>query len=195
MDHQLFDFVNQSLAHPWLDAVLPAVRHKLTWVPLYVFMVGLLYRAYGLRRTLYLLLCVAVVLAVADQLAATVLKPWVGRLRPCAEPAVADHARALVGCGGRFSFPSNHATNHFALATLLNLTWLRNRPAGWRWALLGWAALICFAQVYVGKHYPGDVVGGGLLGAGLAWLGTYCYRRWAGADAIPAASPPATHLP
>ncbi|MEO0733700.1 MAG: phosphatase PAP2 family protein, partial [Bacteroidota bacterium] len=95
-------------------------------------MVFLLWRSYGWRKTLWLLLCIAGVLAVADQLAAAVLKPWIGRLRPCAEPEVADHARILVGCGGKFSFPSNHATNHFALAQVLGLTWLRDKAWGWR---------------------------------------------------------------
>ncbi|MEJ7611590.1 MAG: phosphatase PAP2 family protein [Ferruginibacter sp.] len=37
-----------------------------------------------------------------------------------------------------------------------------------------WAFLICYARVYVGRHYPLDVIGGGivgmLIGAFTAWL-------------------------
>jgi len=178
LDLSLFDFINQALANPFLDAILPVFREKTTWIPLYLLMVGLLCRAYGWKQTLYLLLCIAAVLAVADQLAATVLKPWVGRLRPCAEPSVADHARILVNCGGKYSFPSNHATNHFALATVLGLTWLQGKAAGWRIGLFLWAAAISVAQVYVGKHYPGDVLAGALLGSLIAWSGVLVYRRW-----------------
>jgi undecaprenyl-diphosphatase len=184
IDHALFDFINQSLANPFFDAVLPVFREKTTWIPLYLVMLVLLYRAYGWKRTLWLLLCLAAVLTVADQLAATVLKPWIGRLRPCAEPTMADHARMLVGCGGRFSFPSNHATNHFAVATVLSLTWLQHHSKGWRIGIFLWAAIISVAQVYVGKHYPGDIVAGALLGSGLAWVGVLLYRRWAGKEAI-----------
>jgi len=185
VDYTIFDFINQSLANPVLDAVLPVYREKTTWIPLYLGMVFLLYRSYGWRRTLWLLLCIAGTLAVADQLAATVLKPLIGRLRPCAEPSVADHARMLVGCGGRFGFPSNHAVNHFALATVLSLTWFHARAVGWRWAIYAWATSIALAQVYVGKHYPGDILAGAALGGTLAWVGVRVYRRFAGREAIP----------
>ena len=182
MDRLLFDIINQDLANPLLDLVLPWYREKLTWVPLYLLGAVLLVRSFGWRRTLYLLLCLGVVVTVADQLAASVLKPLVGRLRPCAEPGVADHARILVGCGGRFGFPSNHATNHFAVAVVLGLSWLRS--PGQRWWLLGWAVTISLAQVYVGKHYPGDLLAGALLGSTVALVGVLLYRKLAGEWAI-----------
>lgn len=185
IDQSLFDFINQTLANPVLDALLPVYREKTTWIPLYLVMVVLLYRVYGWKRTLWLLLCIAGTLAVADQLAATLLKPWIGRLRPCAEPAVADHARILVGCGGKFGFPSNHAVNHFALAMILSLTWLRDHARAWRILVFAWAATIALAQVYVGKHYPGDVLAGAILGSLLAWGGVAVYRRLAGGAGIP----------
>lgn len=181
MDIALFDFINQDLANPFLDAVLPIYREKTTWIPLYLVMVVLLYRSYGARKTLWLLLAVAATLAVADQLAASILKPWVGRLRPCAE---SDTVRILVGCGGKYGFPSNHATNHFALAMLLSLTWLRGQARGWRISIFIWAASISLAQVYVGKHYPGDILAGAVLGCLLAWLGVLVYRKLAGKEAI-----------
>ncbi len=185
IDQSLFDFINQSLANSVLDAILPVYREKTTWIPLYLVMVFLLYRGFGWKRTLWLLMCIAGTLAVADQLAASLLKPWIGRLRPCAEPTMADHARILVGCGGKFSFPSNHAVNHFALASVLSMTWLRAQARGWRWAIYAWAASIALAQVYVGKHYPGDVLAGAVLGSLIAWGGVLLYRRFAGDEQIP----------
>lgn len=85
-------------------------------------------------------------------------------------------ARVLVGCGGGYSFPSSHATNHFALATLLFLSWGR-KFRSWRWILLLWAASIAYGQVYVGVHYPLDVSFGALLGATLGLLAYQLYRR------------------
>lgn len=181
MDQLLFDFLHRDLAHPWLDAILPVYREKTTWIPLYLVMAVLLWRSYGWRRTFYLLLVVALVVTVADQIAASVLKPLVGRLRPCAE--LAD-VRELVGCGGRFSFPSNHATNHFAVATVLSLTWLGHYAWGWRLAIFTWAATISLAQVYVGKHYPSDIVAGAALGMAVAIFGVFAYRRLAKDAAI-----------
>ena len=182
MDQTLLDYLNQQLASPFLDAVLPVYREKTTWIPLYLLILYLLWRTYGWRRSLYLTLCIVAVIAVADQLAATLIKPWVGRLRPCAEPSLAGQVRELVGCGGRYGFPSNHATNHFAVAVVLSLTWVR-RWAG-RFALLLWAGSIGLAQVYVGKHYPSDVLAGALLGTSVAIVGVLIYRRLVGRLAI-----------
>lgn len=178
----VFELLNQTIAHPALDAVLPVWREKTTWVPAYLVVAALLWRRYGWRRTLYLLVAVGVTVAVADQLAASVIKPWAGRLRPCATPGLV--VRELVGCGGRWSFPSNHATNHFAVATLLALTWLGRAHWAWRLLLFAWAASISLAQVYVGKHWPGDIVVGAALGMAVAVGVGAAYRRLAGGDSI-----------
>lgn len=178
VDYAVFEFVNQTLAHPWLDALLPVYREKTTWIPLYLLLVVLLLREYGWQRTLYVFLVVGVAIAIADQLAASVLKPLIGRLRPCANPDIADQARILVSCGGQYSFPSNHATNHFALAHVLSLTWLADKARGYRLAIYCWAASIALAQVYVGKHFPADILFGGLLGLSIAWLVVWLGRRW-----------------
>lgn len=174
MDAFFFDLLHRDLANPFFDAVLPVYRDKTTWIPLYLVLVSVLVRDYGWRRAGYLLLCVAVTLAVADQLAATVLKPWIGQLRPCAS---GQAVRELVNCGGRFSFPSNHATNHFALATVLSLTWLREYGRRWRVLLYVWAASIALAQVYVGKHWPSDIVAGAVMGTVLGAVGVWGYRK------------------
>lgn len=189
IDIALFEFIHYDLANPFLDAVLPVYREKTTWIPLYLIMVFLLWKAYGWKKTLFLVLCIAVTLTVADQLAASVIKPWVGRARPCATD---DAVRELVGCGGIYSFPSNHATNHFALAMVLSLTWLAERAWGWRLAIFLWAASIALAQVYVGKHYPVDIIAGAALGMFIATLVVSVYRRLVKHDAIGPLTPSKT---
>ena len=194
IDYALFEIINQDAANAFLDWLLPIYRDKKTWIPLYAIIAFLLFKNYGWKRTMYLLICIAAVITVADQLAAGVLKPWTGRLRPCAEPSVADTVRSLVGCGGKFSFPSNHATNHFALAGVLSLTFFRDIT--WvKWSLYAWAASICLAQVYVGKHWPGDVLAGAILGWLLAYGGVVLYRYFAKQNAIARFSPPAGSPP
>jgi membrane-associated phospholipid phosphatase len=69
-----------------------------------------------------------------------------------------------VDCGPGFSFPSTHASDHFAIAVFLIIVFYRRHkwilPAG-----LIWAAAISFAQVYVGVHYPIDVTAGAIYGS------------------------------
>jgi undecaprenyl-diphosphatase len=60
------------------------------------------------------------------------------------------------------SFPSGHAVNNMAVATVLIAFF------GWRGALyLPFALLIGYARVYTGAHWPSDVVVGFLVG----WIG------------------------
>ncbi len=67
------------------------------------------------------------------------------------------------------SFPSGHATVFFFLAVLV---WQSDRRRGvWFFAV---AAVIAFARVYAGVHWPSDVLFGALLGVFVgALLGKY----------------------
>lgn len=100
----------------------------------------------------------------------TQLKGFVQRPRPCVTLA---EVHQLLGCGGAFSFPSNHAANTASAAAFFQVLYPKS---GW----IGWplVAAIGIARVYIGAHYLTDVIGGwivgGLIGAGVAWF----LRRW-----------------
>lgn len=106
----------------------------------------------------------AVVATAAAGLALLIAQPIadaVDRARPFAEHPSQSHL--LVGHSTDPSFPSDHATGAFAIAIAI---WLYDRTIGTVFLVL--AALIGFARVYVGVHYPGDVLGGAVLGAAVA---------------------------
>jgi undecaprenyl-diphosphatase len=102
----------------------------------------------------------AVFATVAAGLALLVNQPLshaVDRLRPyVAHPAT---AHLLIARAHDPSFPSDHSTGGFALACGM---FLYDRTIGTGLFVL--AAVLAFARVYVGAHYPTDVVAGAAIG-------------------------------
>jgi len=65
------------------------------------------------------------------------------------------------------SFPSGHAANNAAVATVLILFFPR-----WGWLYLPIALLISYSRIYTGSHWPLDVLAGILLGVLGGWIAT-----------------------
>ncbi|MBC8034435.1 MAG: phosphatase PAP2 family protein [Chitinophagaceae bacterium] len=175
-DRSLFTLIHADGAVPALDWLMLLLRKGSTWVPLYAFM---LYwsirnvRKYVLKFAILSLACAGL----TDYISSSILKPFFGRLRPCYDEALAPVIRNIIGCAGKYGMPSGHATNHFGLACFWFFTILLMTGKKWYW-LWAWAAAICYAQVYVGKHYPFDVVAGGCLGTVIGYLMYLLFRKW-----------------
>jgi len=158
-DRAAFHWINDAWANPVLDAVLPVLTDFDRWRILVI--VGfLLLAVFGRTRGRVTVLMVAMGIALSDQTAAHLIKPWVGRIRPC---NALDNVRLLVAGSSAFSFPSAHAANMACSACLLSVRCPRGR---WIWVSV--AALVCLSRVYVGVHYPFDVLGGAGVGLGAA---------------------------
>jgi membrane-associated phospholipid phosphatase len=163
-DQALFHLVNGVWTSALLDAVLPVWRDRWTWLPLYAVIAifaGVKMRARAIRFLLF----AALTVAAAETASSHLLKPAVGRPRPCHADSHVQ-SRVLVPCGPADSFPSSHSTNHMALGLFLFLA-LRPWLGRVRWLLLPWPLTIAYGQVYVGVHYPADVAAGLLLGAAI----------------------------
>lgn len=174
-DQHLFHLINHDWSNPVFDALMPIFRNPKTWVPLYIFIIG--FSIYRYRKVAILLIALLAASAgTADFVCVRVIKAYVKRVRPCNDQAFEPTVINRVPCGTGLSFPSAHASDHFAIAIFCCFAFKRN----WRWILLFaifWAALICYAQVYVGVHYPVDVISGAALGAFIGCLYGLVYNR------------------
>ena len=162
IDLSLFYHINQIWTHPILDTLLPLFRNKVFWTPLYLFLVAFSLINFQ-RKGLWIILCLAATVVIADFVSSKIVKPTVKRERPCNDVEIQPYVRNLVNCGAGKSFTSSHATNHFAIAIFLSIIFGKKRRWIWSVSLL-WASIISYSQIYVGVHYPFDILGGAILG-------------------------------
>lgn len=153
----------QSGNHVILDQVMLLLRNPPIWIPLYMFMLWWCYRQLKPSIAIAFIVGTLLCFGLADFSSSSLFKPLIERPRPCAVPSMEPYVRELVGCGGVYGFPSSHAANHFALASFWYWAIFIVKGRRWNWLFI-WALAICYAQVYVGKHYPLDVLAGGFLG-------------------------------
>lgn len=161
-DKAAFSFVQTSLRNSLFDFLMPLVSEKRNWL---VPLMGIFFYFFVKDKKeggLFLLLSLLLILLV-DAIA-TVLKGEFLRLRP---QQTLSEIGMLMQRPASSSFPSNHAANSFALATLLAFYHPKMT-----WVFLAAAALVAFSRIYLGQHYPLDVLGGALLGVAFALAGS-----------------------
>ena len=161
-------FFNDAIRNPIFNWLMPIFDYDHYWrIPLIIAWLALM--ILGKRRERLIGIGALVILALTDPISSRVIKPFIGRIRPCnvlpdlnmwkdgmwiiiPDPVIEIYR-------GSWSFTSSHATNTGAQA----LWW------GWaypktRWLWWGFAGIIGLSRVYIGIHYPLDVLGGWILG-------------------------------
>ena len=164
LDTQLFLFFHNIRA-PFLDSFMWMFSKRLIWAPMYATILIFLFRRYNWRQALIFTLAVILTITLADQLCASHLRPFFARLRPSNPENPLSAMVTIVNNyrSGSFGFPSCHAANTFALATIVSLI---ARQRGLTIFMFLWALITCYSRVYLGVHYPGDLIFGGIIG----WL-------------------------
>ncbi len=176
IDKSLFFLINGKWNHPFLDAVLPLIRTSQLWYPLYVFLILVVVMNYNKGRWWWVLFF-AMVPVFTDLMSSHIIKENIFRLRPCNDPSIQQQIRFLLSYKPQSSsFTSSHAANHFALAVFFFFT-LKDLFGKWTYLFFFWAFVICWAQVYVGVHYPGDVFFGALIGILIGRVASYFFNK------------------
>lgn len=141
---------------------------KFIWIPMYVAILMAFIRRFNVRQLVFLLLGLALAITLADQLCASVIRPIFERLRPAnLENPLSQFVHIVNGYrGGRYGFPSCHASNSFALAMFTALAFRRR---SYTLFIFAWAIINCYSRIYLGVHYPGDILTGAVIGCLLAW--------------------------
>jgi len=196
MDQHIFFLINHTWAHPGWDPVMAAASSWDLWWPFLV--IGcILMLVLGGFRARAMLVAVGLAVGITDGLVVDSLKEMVGRPRPhevlegvrtldlakarprflaLAKPLKQEYSNPGILPPHGNSFPSGHAANNFAMATVVFLFYRRRG-----WLAFIPAALVSYSRIYVGSHWPLDVLVSCFIGAGIALLVVSALARiWPG---------------
>lgn len=161
IDYFFFNLINQEWKNPFFDKWMYIITDFSNWI--WLFATGwLALFIFGKQKGKFACIVSVITALLGDNITSFILKPFFGRIRP---DNIADAMSSTIS----FSFPSNHATNIFALATIL--TWYSPKLS-FLWFTI--AGIVGYSRIYVGAHFPLDVAGGAFWGISLAvfmlWL-------------------------
>ena len=155
IDQVLLELININFSNSLFDTLMPIIDKPVGFIlPVLFFWIYLIFK--NKSKRMKLLILIPLVIAFTDQIGFQIKKlklrerPWVNN----------EQIHHLGGKGGKqYSFPSNHAANSMALATIFNLILEKGY-----WFLFIFAVIAGYSRIYIGVHYPGDVLVGFLLG-------------------------------
>lgn len=169
-DTELFLYLNK-LGSPTWDKLWLLITAEFTFVPLYIILLYLIYRSYGLKPLLIFMLTIALMITFTDQIT-NLFKHTFQRPRPCRlDELVNEGMRYIAPRCGRYGFFSGHASNSMAAAVFGGLV-LRKYYKNLIFVLLLWSFIVAYSRIYVGVHYPIDLFCGMTFGA-FAGFGFY----------------------
>ena len=157
IDTTIFHFINRGLSNPIFDFIMPLFHYEKYFIPLLIisWMLAIFYD----KPNRWKLICIIPITILFVDQTGLFIKNYVLRPRPWAilDSTIIHH---LVNpSGANQSFPSNHAANSAAIATIFSLIYYNTRIILWALAIA-----VMFSRIYIGVHYPIDVISGCIIG-------------------------------
>ncbi len=185
-DYPLFLWLNFD-GGPVMDKAMLWASTPAVWAWLYALIIFLVWRRYGWRGALLLLVAAGAAIGLADMIAGIfkhtgLLKDlWPSfpvRFRPMHTPALEGQVNNILRVGGEYGTVSAHA------ATMVSLAVIAIAAIGRRWfawLMVASVVVVCYSRIYLGYHFPVDIALGattGLLtgGIGLAIFKAVAWR-------------------
>ena len=166
IDRYLLLSLNGSDSLFW-DGCMLVYTSMAVWMPLAVILLYVLLKNNNIKDFFLILVLIALVAVLTDQISSGICKPFFARWRPTNDPLLM-YAVDVVNetREGNYGFTSSHAANSFGIATFIMLL-IRNKAL--TTSMIIWASMNAFTRIYLGVHYPGDVLCGTVIGVVVGW--------------------------
>lgn len=182
-DWSLFEAMNFD-GPMWLDSAMIAISGIKMWIPLYLLIIYMVWRNYGWRGAVALLVALAVAIGIADIVAgvfkhqgvlANLLPEFPARLRPMYSEGL-DFVTNGYKAGHINGTVSAHTSTIVAIAMLSIYS---VRRVWFTIAMLFIALLICYSRIYLACHFPQDILLGACVGVLSGLCGIWLFRKMA----------------
>ena len=161
IDIQLLVYLN-SLGSEFWDPLWIVLTNKLTYIPLFIFIVFRIYKKFGVKQMLFILFFIALLILFTDQFT-NFFKDSFQRLRPCRMEYL--NLRQIDIYCGKYGFFSAHASNSIAVSLFLIRVMKERFSSLFSIFLFLWVFIFSYSRIYLGLHYPVDILFGLLFGA------------------------------
>lgn len=168
-DWGLFEMLNFD-GPAWLDSAMIAVSGIKMWIPLYILIIYIVWRRYGWRGIVALLVAMGVAIGISDIVAgifkhqgvfANMLPDFPARLRPM-------HSEGLDFAANGYYTGYVNGTVSAHTATIVAIAMISIYGVRRMWFTLAMsviALLICYSRIYLACHFPQDILLGMCVGA------------------------------
>ncbi len=172
-DKRLLLALNEDGGVFW-DNFFWVMSGKLTWVPLYLFIIWLIHRRYGKMYTLWAVVFMAFGVIAADQIA-NIFKHGIQKFRPTHNEDIMALVHTVRGYrGGLYGTVSAHAATVFTVTTFSSgviRSWVFTA------LMVLWALVVSYSRIYLGVHFPADILFGTIDGVGMGMI-MLVFFRW-----------------
>lgn len=174
IDTNLLIFINSGHT-PFLDSVWFYVSKFYISIPIYAWIIFLLFKKFSYKQAFLLLLLMILTVVVADKISVIGFKNVFMRYRPTHHEEL-KHIVHIVNNyrGGLYGFVSSHAANTFSFAIVASCIFQRKAISI---IVILWAVLVSYSRIYLAAHYPADIACGAILGTTVAIIAYYTLAK------------------
>ncbi|MBE7652667.1 phosphatase PAP2 family protein [Tenacibaculum finnmarkense genomovar finnmarkense] len=170
-DQAFLIYLNNLGSEQW-DWLWLAITNQFNWIPLFAFLIFLIFKHLGWKKAAFTLVFIAVLITFSDQFTNLIRRTF-ERLRPNNDPAIQDSLRRLINPQS-YSFTSGHATTSTVVTVFLIMLLRKYVPAIKYLAVF--PLIFAYSRLYLGVHFPIDILCGFINGMIIGFVSAKLYQ-------------------